>query len=71
MDAGRCLHPCDFVFDLEFATLQLSNFSVVSRRVRYGIGDLFLKSPMLGLEFNKMLLNRHGETASSKDRLES
>lgn len=39
--------------------------------MRYGIGYLFLKRPMLGLEFNKMLLNRHGKMASWMDRVES
>jgi len=60
METGRCLHPGDFILHLQLATLQLSDFGVVSRRMREGIGDRFLKLAMASLEFYKVLLNRHG-----------
>ena len=60
MDAGRGLHPRDFILHLQLATLQLDDLAIVGRRMREGIGDLFLKLPMAGLELHKMLLNGHG-----------
>ena len=64
MNAGRRLHPRDFVFYLQLATLLLGDLGIVGRQMREGISDLLLKLPMLGLEFNNVLLHRHVEMVS-------
>jgi hypothetical protein len=56
MNAGRRLHPGDLILHMQLATLKFGDLGIVARRMREGIGDLFLKVLMLGLEFDKVLL---------------
>ena len=59
MNAGRVLHPRDPILHLQLATLQLGDLGIVARPMRERISDLLLKGPMLGLEFDKVLLRGH------------
>jgi len=57
--AELMLKTNDFVFHLQFATLQLGNLGIVGGGMRERIGEFILKGLMPGLEFRKMNIWGH------------
>src|SRR5882672_150215 len=59
--AGVVSHTCDFVFDEQFATLQLGNLQIIDRRMLERLGEFVLKRLVPSFELCKMRLNSHGK----------